>query len=107
MVCRRNIDLRWGNMGGAGIMPKWLIAIGLVANAAHSALTWTGCSDLTDANFKVTTLVSRAADTIDEPMKMAFDLLAQPGEDAKGKVDVYFTQRFGKLRKFDSQSGKV
>ncbi|MBW8886879.1 MAG: PQQ-dependent sugar dehydrogenase [Fibrobacteres bacterium] len=86
----------------------WIfLAVGLAAYPAHSALTWTGCSDLTDADFKVTTLVSRSADTIDEPMKMAFDLLAQPGEDAKGKVDVYFTERFGKLRKFDSQTGKV
>jgi len=84
-----------------------LLVVGMSANSAHSALTWTGCSDLTDADFKVTTLVSRAADTIDEPMKMAFDLLAQPGEDAKGKVDVYFTQRFGKLRKFDSRTNKV
>ncbi len=84
-----------------------LLALEGTVSPAHSALTWTGCSDLTDADFKVTTLVSRSADTIDEPMKMAFDLLAQPGEDAKGKVDVYFTERYGNLRKFDSRTNKV
>ena len=83
-----------------------MLALGSLATSAHSALTWSGCSDLTDADFKVTTLVSHS-DTIAEPMKMAFDLLAGPGEDAKGKVDVYFTERYGKLRKFDSQTGKV
>jgi glucose/arabinose dehydrogenase len=84
-----------------------LFAIGCAAIGAQAALTWPGCADLTDADFKVTTLVSRSADAIEEPMKMAFDLLAQPGEDAKGKVDVYFTQRYGAIRKYDSRQGKT
>lgn len=86
----------------------WVLLAGIfIARPAQAALTWQGCSDLADADFKVTTLVSRSADTISEPMKMAFDLLAQPGEDAKGKVDVYFTERYGKVRKFDSRTSKV
>jgi cytochrome c len=84
-----------------------LVGAGCIVNSAHSALTWTGCSDLKDTDFKVTTLVARTPDMISEPMKMAFDLLAAPGEDAKGKVDVYFTERYGKLRKFDSKQNKV
>jgi glucose/arabinose dehydrogenase len=40
-------------------------------------------------------------------MKMAFDLLAAKTEDAKGKVDVYFTERLGKVRKFDSKTSTV
>lgn len=95
-------------MGPTGYSIRWIfLTLGSMAASAHSALTWTGCKDLTSADFKATTLVSRATDTLSEPMKMAFDLIAQPGEDAKGKVDVYFTERYGKLRKFDSRSGKV
>ncbi|MDB5051080.1 MAG: hypothetical protein JWO30_4151, partial [Fibrobacteres bacterium] len=84
-----------------------LFTIGCAITVAHSALTWPGCKDLTDADFSVTTLVSRSVDKIAEPMKMAFDLLAKPGEDAKGKVDVYFTERYGNLRKYDSRQNKV
>lgn len=89
--------------------PAWmLVAVaGFVADPVRAALSWPGCPDLSDADFKVTTLASRTADTVAEPMKMAFDLIAQPGEDAKGKVDVYFTERYGKVRKFDARTGKV
>ena len=91
---------------------KWVglfLALAAVCDvpSVHAALTWPGCKDITDADFRVTNLVTRAADKVEEPMKMAFDLLAAPGEDAKGKVDVYFTERNGLLRKYDSKQNKV
>jgi cytochrome c len=55
------------------------------------------CPDLKDADFQVTTLVSKATNAeTSEPLKMAFDM------DAAGNVDVYFVQRFGLLRKYDA-----
>jgi cytochrome c len=90
--------------------PGWILlfcALGGVVAPGRAALTWPGCKDLADTDFKITNLANRAVDKVDEPMKMAFDLLAAPGEDAKGKVDVYFTQRKGLLRKFDSRQNKV
>jgi cytochrome c len=92
---------------GLNTSKRVLIAIGCAAALANSALTWPDCKDLSDADFKVTTLVSRSVDKIEEPMKMAFDLTAKPGEDAKDKVDVYFTERYGNLRKYDSRQKKV
>jgi glucose/arabinose dehydrogenase len=74
---------------------------------SFAALKWQGCADLADADFKATDIATRARDDVSEPMKMAFDLVAGPGEDAKGKVDVYFTERLGRVRKFDSRTGTV
>ncbi|MDB5047807.1 MAG: hypothetical protein JWO30_878 [Fibrobacteres bacterium] len=84
-----------------------LLAAACLAPSATFALGWPGCADVTDADFKVTPIATRAVDKVNEPMKMAFDLLAGPGEDAKDKVDVYFTERNGLLRKFDSKQKKV
>jgi cytochrome c len=84
-----------------------LLALLPAARSAHAALTWPTCPELTTADFKAVPLATRAIDGTSETMKMAFDLLAQPTEDAKGKVDVYFTERLGKVRKFDSKTGKV
>ena len=74
---------------------------------ANAAFTYPGCKDVVAADLKVVPIVTRATDKIEEPMKMAFDLLAAPGEDAKGKVDVYFTERMGNLRKSDSKTSTV
>jgi glucose/arabinose dehydrogenase len=74
---------------------------------SHAALTWPGCSDPTAADFQVTSLATASKHSVKEPMKMAFDLLAAPGEDAKGKVDIYFTERMGKVRKVDGRTGNV
>ena len=84
-----------------------MLAAGCSASLAHAALTWPGCKDVANTDFKAVPIVTRAGDTAAEPMKMAFDLLAAKTEDAKGKVDVYFTERLGKIRKWDSKLGKV
>jgi cytochrome c len=84
-----------------------IAALACLAPHARAALKWQGCADLADAQFKSVDVATRAKDEVSEPMKMAFDLLASPSEDAKGKVDVYFTERLGKVRKFDSQTGTV
>jgi cytochrome c len=72
-----------------------------------AALAYPGCAALNDTDFTVTTLAKYGPDTLREPMKMAYDLVAQPGEDAKDRVDVYFTERAGKLRKYDARQRKV
>jgi glucose/arabinose dehydrogenase len=83
------------------------VAAGLAATGSHAVLTWPGCKDIANTDFKAVPIVTRAGHTAAEPMKMAFDLLASKNEDAKGKVDVYFTERLGKVRKFDSKTGTV
>lgn len=93
-----------------GFMRTFIYAIVAALGAvpqARAALAWQGCGDLSDAGFKQVDLATRAKDEVSEPMKMAFDLLAGPSEDAKGKVDVYFTERLGRVRKFDSKTGTV
>jgi cytochrome c len=87
--------------------PILAAAIACLAPHARAALKWQGCADAADAQFKSVDVATRAKDEVSEPMKMAFDLLASPSEDAKGKVDVYFTERLGKVRKFDSRTGAV
>jgi cytochrome c len=84
-----------------------LLAAGFAAGTAHAVLTWPNCKDVANTDFKAVPLVTRAANVAAEPMKMAFDLLAAKTEDAKGKVDVYFTERLGNVRKFDSKTSTV
>lgn len=83
-----------------------LLASGFVAGSAHAVLSWPDCKDVANADFKAVPLVTQTHKAT-EPMKMAFDLLAGKGEDAKGKVDVYFTERLGNVRKYDSKTGTV
>lgn len=85
----------------------FLLASGIVAGTSHAVLSWPDCKDVANADFKAVPLVTRATDLAAEPMKMAFDLLAAKTEDAKGKVDVYFTERLGNVRKYDSKTGTV
>lgn len=66
-----------------------------------------GCADVDDTQFRRVDLVTRARDQVAEPLKMALDLTAAPGEDAKDKVDVYFVERYGNVRKFDSRTNTV
>lgn len=73
----------------------------------RAALTWSGCPDLGSGEFRAVNIATRAKDDVNEPMKMAFDLVAAPGEDAAGKVDVYFTERLGRVRRYDAKSGAV
>jgi len=58
-------------------------------------LSYAGCPALTDADFGVDTLAINAKNsTLEEPLKMAFDM------DGQGNVDVYFVQRKGLVRKY-------
>ena len=84
-----------------------LLASGIAAGTSHAALTWPDWPDAVNAEFKAVPLVTRTPGMAAEPMKMAFDLLASKTEDAKGKVDVYFTERLGNVRKYDSKTGNV
>ena len=83
-----------------------LLASGLAAGTSHAVLSWPGCTDAVNGEFKAVQLTT-TAQKVTEPMKMAFDLLADKSEDAKGKVDVYFTERMGNVRKYDSKTGTV
>lgn len=80
----------------------FLAAALLIACPAMGAFSYPGCPDVADTDFKSVTLFSHALDApTDEPLKMAFDM------DAQGKVDVYFVQRHGLLRKYVGATGKV
>jgi cytochrome c len=85
----------------------FLITAAAAAVPGHAVLKWDGCQDMLATEFKTTEIATRTKDDVNEPMKLAFDLLASPSEDAKGKVDVYFTERLGRVRKFDSKTSAV
>jgi cytochrome c len=75
---------------------------GLSAGAHAQAFKHAGCADMVEADFKLVTLVANASNTeTSEPLKMDFDM------DAQGNVDVYFTQRFGLLRKYSAATKTV
>lgn len=64
--------------------------------------TYPGCADVKPSDFAVVTLASNAADpSLQEPIKMALD------KNAQGDVDVYFTQRYGQVRKYDGTTRAV
>ncbi|MDB5050964.1 MAG: hypothetical protein JWO30_4035 [Fibrobacteres bacterium] len=66
-----------------------------------SAAPYPGCANPTDADFRMVTLTTRAASALNEPLKMSFDMT-----DA-GKVDIYFIEKGGNLRKFDGATQAV
>ena len=73
-----------------------LLLIPCLAVSSFADFTYPGCSDMTGNDFTISTLVSNSTDTtIKEPSKMALFTNAQ------GNVDVYFVQRYGKVRKYD------
>lgn len=84
-----------------------MIALSLAAQSPRAQGTWEGCAPVAAGEIKVTNIATRTGDLVEEPMKMAFELMAAPGEDAKGKVHVYFTERKGKLRKYDALQNKT
>lgn len=80
---------------GAAPAAACALLIALSASPASAQLTFPNCPDLKAADFVQVPLVNNAGDaTIQEPLKMAFDI------DAEGKTEIWFTQRFGKLRKY-------
>jgi cytochrome c len=72
----------------------------LFAGASH-AVDVPGCAALKEGDFKMTTLATRAGHNLNEPLKMSFDM----SED--GKVDIYFIEKAGNLRKFDGATQTV
>jgi cytochrome c len=55
-----------------------------------------------DADFRLTTLVSRdAGNRLEEPIRMALDT------DAAGEPVIYFVQRYGKIRRYDGATGRL
>lgn len=95
---------RIGWVSGAWSRRAGAIAIAacLAVSTARAAFEYPGCPDVAEGDFKMVTLVSNATDPqTTEPLKMAFDM------DAQGNVDVYFTQRFGLLRKYSGANKNV
>ena len=60
-----------------------------------------GCSDPVASDFTVDTLMTRDGADLKEPIHMALD--RGPG----GDVDIWFTERYGKLRKYDGATRRV
>ncbi|MDB5106339.1 MAG: secreted glycosyl hydrolase [Fibrobacteres bacterium] len=66
-----------------------------------AAAPYPGCDAPVDAEFRMTTLVTRQAGDLNEPLKMDFDMTPQ------GNVDIYFIEKAGKIRKYDAASRTV
>ena len=61
---------------------SFILAAGLSTVGTSLAQgTWTGCDPVTDGEIKVTPMVTRSADALDEPIKLALESVAAPGED--------------------------
>lgn len=89
-----------------------LFIIGVaISIKAQSQFTYPGCADPAESQFKYVPLVGKATstqtkalaidNTLSEPIHMAFDL------QAGSKVDVYFTQRDGTVKKFAAADNTV
>jgi cytochrome c len=79
-----------------------LACAALAGAQASSVFSYKDCPDVTDADFKVTTLVANSTNPeTQEPLKMAFDM------DAAGNTDVYFVQRAGLIRKYSGEKKTV
>jgi glucose/arabinose dehydrogenase len=89
---------------------SWLSLAASILLAAPAALaqgSWPGCTDVTAGEIRVTQIVTRASAQVQEPIKIAFEAVAAPGEDLKDKVHVYFTERSGRLKKFDAVQNRT
>ena len=79
----------------------------LAGTQVHAQAKWSypGCADVTDADFKVDTLMRRSIapdPQLAEPDKLAFDM------DADGNVDVYFTEiRPGNIKRYNAKTKTV
>lgn len=76
------------------------LALWLGAGGAH-AKEVPGCDPLKDSDFKMTVLSTRATANLNEPLKMSLDMTEA------GKVDIYFIEKAGNLRKFDGATQAV
>ncbi len=67
-----------------------ILGCGLAASVHAQTWTWTGCPDVTQNDFKMTTLIRNGSPpdaNLAEPIHMAFDM------DAQGHVDIYYVER--------------
>lgn len=84
-------------------LPGLLAGVALLGSMAHGQWTYPNCANATDADFAVTTVVSRALNDapILEPLKMDFSM------NADGTVDIYYIQRKGELKRYDAKTKAV
>ena len=79
--------------------------IATLPSLAQSKWTYKDCPDVTDADFKIETLIQRSVapdPDLAEPDKLAFDM------DAQGNVDLYFTEiRPGNIKHYNSRTKTV
>jgi cytochrome c len=74
----------------------------LACQAAWSQFNWPACPDFQESEFRYVKVVTRTLDpTLDEPVKMAFDRLPD------GRVDVYFVERHGKIKRYSVSANAV
>jgi cytochrome c len=90
-----------------GWMLKNLLSAGVVCAAGSAAGERAaaypkipGCSDPVESEFRMTTVTTRQAGGLNEPLKMDFDM-------NQGKVDIYFVEKGGNLRKYDAATQGV
>jgi cytochrome c len=79
---------------------RWAIVIPAVLSASK-AWSQGNCGPVSNSEFRSVVLATRVSATLDEPLKMAFD------QDAQGRVDVYFAERKGKVRKYEAATQQV
>lgn len=87
-----------------GRFQKMALLAAVLVSGAQAQWTYPGCDAVTDAHFKYDLVLKRGAAPdagLDEPIKMAFDM------DAAGKVDIYYVERKGKLKRFNAAAGTV
>jgi cytochrome c len=86
-----------------------IFTIFTMVNTALAAWSYPGCPDISDNDFQQVVLVGksplhspRVVDaTLNEPIE--FDFV----EDGQGNVDIYFTERHGKLKFYDASENTV
>jgi cytochrome c len=78
----------------------FVISVTAIFNIA-GAIPYPGCSAPTESEFKMVTLTTRPASGLNEPLKMSFDMTEA------GKVDIYFIEKIGNLRKYDGATQAV
>jgi cytochrome c len=88
-------------------LAKALVCLAAFQSYSLAQVSWTypGCPAVTDADFKVDTLLRRSIapdPQLAEPDKLAFDM------DSEGNVDVYFTEiRPGNIKRYNAKTKTV
>lgn len=78
-----------------------VLVLPLILAGIGSAKDVPGCDPIKDSDFRMTTLATRAGAALNEPLKMSFDLTEA------GKVDIYFVEKAGNVRKLDGATQAV